>query len=730
MSTLQHVPAAFAQALADKGYTALTPVQEAVLDPALNGADVLVSAQTGSGKTVAFGLAMAQGLLDGADRFGPAAAPLALIIAPTRELALQVHRELQWLYGPTGASFASCVGGMDMRTERRNLDRGAHIVVGTPGRLKDHIERNSLDLSSLRVAVLDEADEMLDLGFREDLEFILGKAPADRRTMMFSATVPREIAALAKTYQRDAVRISAGAEREQHVDIEYRALAVDQADKENAIVNVLRFYEAKNALVFCGLRATVNHLTARLANRGFSVVALSGELSQAERTHSLQAMRDGRARVCVATDVAARGIDLPNLELVVHADLPQNKETLLHRSGRTGRAGRKGVSALIVPHKDRKKADRLLGGAGITAAWGSAPGADEVNRRDAERLLADPMFTGVPAENEADLVAKLLGAFDVNALAMGFVRQYMTTRSAPEDLRSSGADARAPVRLGPDNSFWVTLSVGAAAKAEPRWLLPMLCRSGDLTKNDIGSIRVQQDVTEVQLNEGVRARFLAALGSAMMLEDGIRVSLADGQPTTAAPDRPKPAFVRARSVEAEPVDAPPEPVATPVTTTYAPRPSAYSAPAELGEPAEAPRKPRHKDRPVMVERRPDRASDRTPERGADPMAEAVADGSVVPYAPKKAFNKDGPKPAYKPGAKPGPKPSGKPYEGNFKPRSAEKPGGKFEGKPAGKWIKRDGPPKAADGKPASKPYFAKPGKPGDKPAGKPFKKPKPHRGQS
>ncbi len=730
MSTLQHVPAAFAQALADKGYTALTPVQEAVLDPALNGADVLVSAQTGSGKTVAFGLAMAQGLLDGADRFGPAAAPLALIIAPTRELALQVHRELQWLYGPTGASFASCVGGMDMRTERRNLDRGAHIVVGTPGRLKDHIERNSLDLSSLRVAVLDEADEMLDLGFREDLEFILGKAPADRRTMMFSATVPREIAALAKTYQRDAVRISAGAEREQHVDIEYRALAVDQADKENAIVNVLRFYEAKNALVFCGLRATVNHLTARLANRGFSVVALSGELSQAERTHSLQAMRDGRARVCVATDVAARGIDLPNLELVVHADLPQNKETLLHRSGRTGRAGRKGVSALIVPHKDRKKADRLLGWAGITAAWGSAPGADEVNRRDAERLLADPMFTGVPAENEADLVAKLLGAFDVNALAMGFVRQYMTTRSAPEDLRSSGADARAPVRLGPDNSFWVTLSVGAAAKAEPRWLLPMLCRSGDLTKNDIGSIRVQQDVTEVQLNEGVRVRFLAALGSEMMLEDGIRVSLADGQPTTAAPDRPKPAFVRARSVEAEPVDAPPEPVATPVTTTYAPRPSAYSAPAELGEPAEAPRKPRHKDRPVMVERRPDRASDRTPERGADPMAEAVADGSVVPYAPKKAFNKDGPKPAYKPGAKPGPKPSGKPYEGNFKPRSAEKPGGKFEGKPAGKWIKRDGPPKAADGKPASKPYFAKPGKPGDKPAGKPFKKPKPHRGQS
>ena len=378
-----------------------------------------------------------------------------------------------------------------------------------------------------------------------------------------------------------------------------------------------------------------------------------------------------------------------------------------------------------MPHKDRKKADRLLGWAGITAAWGPAPGADEVNRRDAERLLADPMFTGQPAENEADLVAKLLSAFDVNALAMGFVRQYMTTRSAPEDLRSGGVDARAPVRLGPDNSFWVTLSVGAAAKAEPRWLLPMLCRSGDLTKNDIGSIRVQQDVTEVQLNAGVRDRFLAALGAAMMLEDGIRVSLAEGAPLTAAPDRPKPTFTRPKPAEAPP-ETPQEPqteAPTPVATTYAPRPTAYLAPSD--SPPDAPRKPRHKDRPVVVERRGERAA----ERGADPMAEAVADGSVVPYAPKPRPFKDGPKPAYKPARTPGPKPSGKPYDGNFKPRAEAK----ADGKPAGKWIKREGPAKA-EGQPAksqpAKPHFAKPGKTDGKPGGKPFKKPKPHRGKS
>src|SRR5690606_37263665 len=169
-------------------------------------ADLLVSAQTGSGKTVAYGLAMATTLLGQAERFEPAGAPMALIISPTRELALQVARELGWLYAPTGARVVTCVGGMDARREQRLLSAGAHIVVGTPGRLRDHLDRGNLDLSALRVAVLDEADEMLDLGFREDLEAMLEAAPADRRTLLFSATFAREIITLAKRYQRDAVR--------------------------------------------------------------------------------------------------------------------------------------------------------------------------------------------------------------------------------------------------------------------------------------------------------------------------------------------------------------------------------------------------------------------------------------------------------------------------------------------------------------------------------------------
>ncbi|MDP6691141.1 MAG: DEAD/DEAH box helicase [Alphaproteobacteria bacterium] len=535
MMEIDGVVPALAKALEKRGFAELTPVQVAVLAPELRDADTLVSAQTGSGKTVAFGLALAPTLLAGAERFAAADAPLALVVAPTRELALQVKRELEWLYGETGALHATCVGGMDMRTERRALQRGAHIVVGTPGRLRDHIERASLDVSALQAVVLDEADEMLDMGFREDLEYILGAAPKDRRTMMFSATVPRSIASLAKRYQQDAVRISTQAEQSQHVDIEYRALTVAPNDRENAIINVLRYFEASTALVFCSTRAAVNHMTARFNNRGFSVVALSGELSQNERTHALQAMRNGRARVCIATDVAARGIDLPNCELVVHADLPRNREGLLHRSGRTGRAGRKGVSVLIVPHNWRRRTERLLQGAGIEATWARPPSVVEVMRRDDERLLADPGLTEPVAAEEQAFAQELLNSHGAEQVAAAFVRLYRAGRSAPEELLDTGPKERSGGEKGKrrddfKNGVWISLSVGRKHQAEPRWLLPMLCRAGQTTKRDIGAIRIEQDETFVEFAPEAVDGFLEAVGPSRTVEKTITVSRLDGIP--------------------------------------------------------------------------------------------------------------------------------------------------------------------------------------------------------
>jgi len=393
------LPAPLSAALAARGYETLTPVQASVIADEAQGRDLLVSAQTGSGKTVAFGLAMADDLLvDGA--MPPAGPPLALVIAPTRELALQVSRELEWLYA--GARIATCVGGMDAVRERRTLNHGAHIVVGTPGRLRDHLERGALKLQNLKAAVLDEADEMLDMGFRDDLEQILDGTPAERRTLLFSATLPRPIVALARTYQKDAVRISTVGEDRGHGDIDYQAVAVAPSDIEHSVVNLLRFHEAETAILFCATRDNVRHLHASLVERGFAAVALSGEHSQNERNQALQALRDGRARVCVATDVAARGIDLPGLSLVVHVELPRDAETLQHRSGRTGRAGRKGTAILIVPYPRRRRVEMMLKGARIAFAWHPVPTAEAIRDADRERLLAK---LAEPVEFEEEDVA-------------------------------------------------------------------------------------------------------------------------------------------------------------------------------------------------------------------------------------------------------------------------------------------------------------------------------------
>lgn len=523
----KNIAAPLASALAGRGYATLTSVQQAVLEPEARGRDLLVSAQTGSGKTVAFGIAAAPDLLTEGGALPAAQTPLALAIAPTRELALQVAAELTWLYAATGARIATCVGGMDYRTERRALERGAHIVVGTPGRLRDHIERGGLDLSALRVAVLDEADEMLDLGFREDLEFILQAAPESRRTLMFSATVPPAIEKLAQDFQKGALRVAAMGEARQHGDITYRALTVATRDRENAIFNLLRFYEARTAIIFCKTRANVNHLLARMGNRGFRVVALSGELSQQERTHALQALRDGRARVCIATDVAARGIDLPGLELVIHADLPTNSETLLHRSGRTGRAGAKGVSALIVTPPEYKKAQRLLQGAKVVAEWGKAPSAEEVSARDDMRMAEHPALT--TRLEDMSIAQDLLAHFGAEQIAAAFVQLWREGRPPPEELADSPAPAAASTpRAQRDfgDSVWFSLSVGHTGRAEARWLLPKICDAGGITRDAIGAIRVRENESYVQIATAEAPRF----GEVLEIEPGLTLRRMNGEP--------------------------------------------------------------------------------------------------------------------------------------------------------------------------------------------------------
>jgi ATP-dependent RNA helicase DeaD len=450
---------------------------------------------------------------------------------------------------------------MDPRREQHALSHGVHIVVGTPGRLCDHLARGALNLGKIEALVLDEADEMLDMGFREDLEKLLEAAPKERRTLLFSATIPREIATLAKKFQKDALRIATSAEGERHHDIEYIAVPIVPRERNLAVVNLLRYHDARGALVFCATRDGVTNLAANLAERGFAVAALSGELSQRERNTALQALRDGRARVCVATDVAARGLDLPDLGLVIHADLPQNQQVLLHRSGRTGRAGKHGVAVLLVPDPARRYAERMLTMAHLKPSWRSVPSAEDIRSRDQDQLVLEiRALAAEPSEDDRAVATTLLSDRTAVDLVAALVRQRRDTRPSPEELtvppsmrpgggdrverrpptrndrppirtdrgeraaprerdrddrNSTRTDRRTATREEPtdrrDGGVWFTVNVGRYKNADPKWLIPLLCRRGDVTKRAIGKIEILARETRVEIAPDAAQAFAQAV---------------------------------------------------------------------------------------------------------------------------------------------------------------------------------------------------------------------------
>ena len=532
---------ALADALAARGYDTLTSVQAAVIEEQARDRDLIVSAKTGSGKTVAFGLAFADQLLEG-DRAPWTREPLGLVIAPTRELAIQVSKELEWLYATAGARVVTCVGGMDPMKERRALQAGAHIVVGTPGRLRDHLERGALNLAALRVVVLDEADEMLDMGFREELEEILDGTPDERRTLLFSATMPRPIVALAKRYQKDALRIETIGDREGHADIAYQAVAVSPPDIEHVVVNLLRLHEAETAILFCATRDAVRRLHASLTERGFHAVALSGEHSQSERNHALQTLRDQRARVCVATDVAARGLDLPSVSLVIHVELPRDAEALQHRSGRTGRAGRKGVAILIVPFRRRRNVETMLRNARIDAEWIDPPSPDQVRAKDRERLLSSLLAPVETDEEDRLLAEQLMAQLSPEAIASALIRSMRTRLPAPEDILATGReDNREPgPRAGFEGSTWFRINAGRRHKADPRWLLPLICRYGHAGRNDIGAIRIAANDSYFEVSQRAAPNFIKALRRATIAPEDEGLVIEQAEPRDAEPSgRPK-----------------------------------------------------------------------------------------------------------------------------------------------------------------------------------------------
>jgi ATP-dependent RNA helicase DeaD len=547
---------------------------------------------------------------------------------------------------------------MDPRAEARALQRGAHIVVGTPGRLRDHFERGALRTGAMQAVVLDEADEMLDLGFSEDIGFLLDMTPQDRRTLLFSATLPSEILKLAARYQTDAMRIALTAGPAGHADIEHRVVRVAPTDIEHVVVNLLRYIDAPASMVFCATRESVRHLQASLTERGFGVVALSGELSQNERNHALQALRDGRARVCVATDVAARGIDLPSLDLVIHAELPRTAQTLQHRSGRTGRAGRKGISVLLVPISRRRRAESLLAEAGITVEWSAAPTMEQIRDKDWKRLLTHPVLTETASEEEQAMAESLLAERPAADLALALVRLYRSQLPSAEEVIDPGEPpargerrerADRPPRANPRDmgpTVWFRLNIGREKNADPRWLIPLICRQGRISKTEIGDIRIQPRETVFEIAGSQADHFQEAVKQATRPEGRIELLGEAPPPRSRAPkDGPRPRSGAPRRDK----------------DSGAPRRDKDSGPAA--------RKPR--DIPY------DAGRDESGDSGARPFVEARAPRSAAGPARKAEDRKDG---GFKKSA---PRNEGAPKkEGGYKADSATKPKGRGKAAPA------------------------------------------------
>src|SRR5689334_18428390 len=367
--------------LARLGYVTPTPVQREAIPAVLAGGDLLVSSQTGSGKTAAFVLPGLQRLRKAAARAG--IGPRMLVLAPTRELAMQVQKATHGYCSGQAIRTACLVGGVPFGLQLTQVRKNVDVAIATPGRLKDHMERGSVTLERVELLVLDEADRMLDMGFQEEIDWILARVPKERQTLLFSATLAGVVGQLAGRVTKSPRRIEIKVREEARPDITQHALIADnQEHKVRMLDSLLRETDVAQALVFTAMKRTAAELTHALVGKGFTAGALHGDMHQKERTRTLNRVRDGSVRVLVATDVAARGIDVPGINLVVNYDAPRQAADYVHRIGRTGRAGRAGIAVTFLGREDRSLMRQIERFTGNKLSMMEIPGLEPRTRID------------------------------------------------------------------------------------------------------------------------------------------------------------------------------------------------------------------------------------------------------------------------------------------------------------------------------------------------------------
>jgi ATP-dependent RNA helicase DeaD len=428
------------EVLASMGYTHPTPVQRAVFDPAVRGSDLVVQARTGTGKTAAFGLPIVETVV----RRNQAAVQV-LILCPTRELALQVSAEIERIGRARNIKPVAIYGGAPMGRQIDALAAGAQLVVGTPGRVLDHLHRRTLDPSQIRMLVLDEADEMLSMGFERELSAILERLPKSRQTLLFSATIPPDIERMARERLREPEFITLSGDHVGALEINH-FVYLSRGDKLGALGRILEVENPESAIVFCNTKVETERVSEALERQGFTAAWLNGDLPQGEREQVMSSTREGRLRFLVATDVAARGIDISHLTHVINYDFPDSTERYVHRTGRTGRAGRTGTAISIITPKDIGNLYLLRLTYKIRPIEKQLPTAGELKTReeaDIVQMLADAFLT-VPVHPEDLALARRLFSHDsAEQIVAGLLRDHLGAR--PEAAEEAAAARRSKV---------------------------------------------------------------------------------------------------------------------------------------------------------------------------------------------------------------------------------------------------------------------------------------------
>jgi len=520
------------QALTSLGYEEPTPIQREAIPPLLEGHDLVGQAATGTGKTAAFALPVLQDLA----RSAGGAGPTALVLVPTRELAEQVSQAVHRYGRDLGVRVLPVYGGQPIGRQLQALQRGVDVVVGTPGRVLDHINRATLQLSAVRTVVLDEADEMLDMGFAEDIEAILAETPGDRQTVLFSATMPPRIDAIARRHLRDPVRIRMGREASAAGEVplvRQSAYVVTRAHKPAALARVLDVEAPPAAIVFCRTREEVDQVTETLNGRGYRAEALHGGMSQDQRDRVMGRLRGGSTELLVATDVAARGLDVEQLTHVVNYNVPSAPESYVHRIGRVGRAGREGVAITLAEPREHRmlKAIERLTGQRITVE--KVPTVTDLRARRMEltRAALQASIEGDELERFRVVIDSLSDEYGIDTVALAAVKLAHEATGGEVDeqeIPSVARDPRAgrdrdtrrvdgrpdrPAKGRPANAGVTRLFLGLGSRAgvRPQDLVGAITGEAGLASRDIGAIQITDRFSLVEVPESAADRVIAAL---------------------------------------------------------------------------------------------------------------------------------------------------------------------------------------------------------------------------